>query len=139
MLDSRFSKRIRITNSLVAELWGLRDGFMLCCSLNISSLVVELDAKSIVHVLGNSSYVNNIVSLILDDCRLLVSRIQQIMIKHCFRQANQCANSLARMSISQDFEFSSLDSLPMDIAIVFEDELNEMYSIRICPKPIVAP
>ena len=111
---------------------------MLCCSLNISSLVVELDAKSIVHVLGNSSYVNNIVSLILDDCRLLVSRIQQIMIKHCFHQANQCANSLARMSISQDFEFSSLDSLPMDIAIVFEDELNEMYSIRICPKPIVA-
>ena len=121
------------------RMWGLKDGLMLCCSLNISSLVVELDAKSIVHVLGNSSYVNNIVSLILDDCRLLVSRIQQIMIKHCFRQANQCANSLARMSISQDFEFSSLDSLPMDIAIVFEDELNEMYSIRICPKPIVAP
>ena len=55
-------------------MWGLKDGLMLCCSLNISSLVVELDAKSIVHVLGNSSYVNNIVSLILDDCRLLVSR-----------------------------------------------------------------
>ena len=134
-----FSKRIGITNSLVAELWGLRDGFMLCCSLNISSLVVELDAKAIVHVLGNPSYVNNIVSPILDNCRLLVSRIQQILIKHCFRQVNRCADSLVRMSISQDFEFSSFDSLLVDIAIVFEDDLNEMYSIRICPEPIVAP
>ncbi|KAL0011836.1 hypothetical protein SO802_006944 [Lithocarpus litseifolius] len=53
--------------------------------------------------------------------------------------ANRCANSLARMSICQDFEFSSLDSLPVDITNVFEDDLNGMYSIRICPKPIVAP
>ena len=111
---------------------------MLCCSLNISSLVVELDAKAIVDVLGNPSYVNNIVSPILDDCRLLVSRIQQILIKHCFRQANRCADSLARISISHDFEFSSFDSLLVDIANVFEDDLNGMYSIRICLEPIAA-
>lgn len=43
-----FSKRIRITSSFVAELWGLRDGLTLCNNLNISSLVVELDAKAIV-------------------------------------------------------------------------------------------
>lgn len=32
---------------------------MMCCNLNISSLAVEIDAKTIVDVLGNSSYVNN--------------------------------------------------------------------------------
>ena len=32
----------------MAELWGLRDGLTLCNNLNISSLVVELNAKAIV-------------------------------------------------------------------------------------------
>lgn len=43
----------------------------MCYNLNISSLIVELDAKSIVDALGNSKFVNNVISLILDDCRLL--------------------------------------------------------------------
>lgn len=132
----RFSKQIGFSNSFVTELWGL---IMLCCKLNISFLVVELDAKAMVDVLGNSSYVNNIVSPILGDYRLLVSCVQQIQIKHYFRQVNRCADSLARLSFSQEAEFSSFDSLPMDIANFFEDDLNGMYSNRICPKLIVAP
>ena len=30
-------------NSFAAELWGLRDGLMLCCNLNIPCLIVELE------------------------------------------------------------------------------------------------
>ena len=71
-----FTKSIELTSSFVAELWGLRDGLMICCNLNISSLVVELDAKVFVDVLGNFDYVNNVISLILDDCRLLASYFQ---------------------------------------------------------------
>ena len=32
-----------ITSSFAAELWGLREGFLLCSNLNISSLLVELE------------------------------------------------------------------------------------------------
>ena len=76
-----FSKRIGFTNSFEAKLWGLREGLMLCYNLNISCLEIELDAKAIVDVLGNSSYVNNIISPILDYCKLLASRFQQIWIR----------------------------------------------------------
>ena len=86
---ARFSKRIRVTSSFAAELWGLREGLQLCCNLNISCLEVEIDAKTIVDVVGNPDYVNNIISPILDDCKLLISRFQQVSFKHCFRQANQ--------------------------------------------------
>ena len=106
----------------------------------ISSLVVEIDAKTIVDVLGNSSYVNNNnISPILGDCRLLASRIWQIQVKHCHCQANRCADNLATMSTSQDLEISSFDSPPMDMINVFENDLNEMYSNRICSKPLVVP
>ena len=57
-----FSRRIRVATSFTAELWGLRDGLNMTCSLNIPSLIVELDAKGIVDALTNPGYVNNAVS-----------------------------------------------------------------------------
>ena len=46
----------------MAELWGLRDGLIICCNLNIISIVVELDAKAIVDIFHESDYENNVVS-----------------------------------------------------------------------------
>ena len=86
-----FSKCIGITSSFAAELWGLREGLILCCNLNISSLEIELDAKAIVDILNKPAFENSIISPILDDCRLLIGRFSQIRVKHCFRQANRCA------------------------------------------------
>ena len=42
---------------------------MLCYSLNIPWVIVELDAKAMVEVLQNTNYVNIVVSPLLDDCR----------------------------------------------------------------------
>ena len=39
---------------------------------------------------------------------------------------------------SQDLDFISFDSLPMDLINVFEDIVNGMYSNnRLCPEPVV--
>ena len=64
-----FTRNIGATDSFAAELWGLRDGLSLCFSLNITCLVVELDAKAVVDILRNYSYDNRIISPIMDDCR----------------------------------------------------------------------
>ena len=61
-----FSRSIGMTNSFAAELWGLREGLLLC-SNHINALEVKLDAKSIVDALGNPSYVNNVISPLLDE------------------------------------------------------------------------
>ena len=129
-----FSKRIGITSSFAVELWGLREGLKLRCNLNVRYLEVEMDAKSIVEVLQNAGYVNYVISHILDDCRQLIKRFQNVCIKHCFRQANQCANGLARMSFSLIADFLIYDSPLVDILDVFEGDLNGMYFNRICPE-----
>ena len=130
-----FSKRIGVTNSFAAELWGLCEGLKLCCNLNIHCLVVEMDAKAIVDVLQNEDYANIIISPILDDCRQLLTRLHQVHIKHRFCQANQCADGLGRMSFRMSSDFLMFDSLPVDILDVFEGDLNGMYFNRICPEP----
>ena len=71
-------------------------------------LIIELDAKAVVDVFPNPSYQNNAISPILNDCRELLPRFQQVQFRHCFRQANCCANVLARMSTDQNVEFISV-------------------------------
>ena len=113
------------------------EGLLLCSNLNISALEVELDAKSIVDALDNPSYVNNVISPLLDDCKLLISRIPLFCIKHCFRQANRCADSLARLSFCLDTDLSTFDSPPVDLIDVFEDDLNGLFCNRVCSVCIV--
>ena len=92
-------------------------------------------AKSIVEVLQNTGYVNNVISPILDDCRQLITRFQNVCIKHCFRQANQCADGLARMSFSLNADFLFFDSPPVDIIDVFEGDLIGRSFSRSCIDP----
>ena len=75
-----------------------------------------------------------LVSPILDDCRQLIKQFQNVHIKHCFQQANKCADGLPRMSFSLITDFLIYDSPPMDILDVFEGELNGMYFNRIYPE-----
>lgn len=71
-----FSKHNNSASIFVAEMWGLRDGLILCSNLNIQCLIVEVDARALVDALLNSDYVNIVVSPLLDDCRHLLSRFQ---------------------------------------------------------------
>ena len=116
-------------------MWGLREGLHLCCNLNIHYLEVEMDAKSIVEVLQNIGYVNHVISPILDDCRQLITQFQNVRIKHCFRQANQCADGLVRMSFSLNADFLIFGSPLVDIIDVFEGDLIGRSFPRSCIDP----
>ena len=109
----------------------------MCWNLNIHSLIVELNAKAIVDVLGTSQYVNNEISPILDNCRLLVSRFHRIQFQHCYRQANRCMDSLVRLSTRQDLDFILYDISLVDVVNAFENDINGMYCNRLCPEFLV--
>ena len=62
-----FTRYIGSTNSFIAELWGLKEGLLLCYNLNIDFLLVEVVAQAVVEIFKNDSYVNNAISPLLDD------------------------------------------------------------------------
>lgn len=74
--------------------------------------MIELHVKAIIDVFVNPNYVNNIVSPILDDCRQLISNLPQVRFNHCYREANRCADKLARIRSSHSLDFVIYDSLP---------------------------
>jgi ribonuclease HI len=70
-----FSHKLGITNSLAAELWGVRDGLLLARDLNIRKLIIESDAKSVVDLLKTENLGNNAFhpySALINDCRYLI-------------------------------------------------------------------
>ena len=129
-----FARRIRITTSFAAELWGLRDGILQCLNPNLSSVLIELDAKSIVDLLVNSDYSNNAISPLVDDCRSLMAQLPRVQIKHCFREANRCADGLARLGAKQSGDFLLFNCPPVDIIDLFNFDANGLYLNRLCPE-----
>ena len=131
------NKIIGTTSSFVAEMWGLRDGLVLCKNLNIQCLAVELDASMIVDALTKPDYVNNIISPIFDDCKQLLTHFQQFQICHCFRQANCCAEMMARKGAEQQLDYCAFNSSPVDVLEIFRKDLDGLYCNRLCLDGVV--
>ena len=66
---ARFARKIGKANSFLAELWALRDGHLLRQQMNVTALVIEVDAKALIDALINPSYSNAIVYGLFEDCR----------------------------------------------------------------------
>ena len=41
-------------NIIEAELWAIRDGLIVCLQLQVQAIEIELDAKSVIHLLSNN-------------------------------------------------------------------------------------
>ena len=128
-----FSRHIGHTNSFIAEAWALRDGLHFCLLMNYHSVIVELDASVLVTALSNTGYANTILSPLFDDCPQLVARIPQCRIRHIFREANMCADKLARIGLMQSSDFVSLSSPPVDLIPLIEADKNRLYLNRVGP------
>ena len=100
--------------------------------MNIHSIIVELDAKSIVDVFGNPNYEGNIILPILDDCKQLMMQFQQIQFKHCYREANRFVDMLAKMGLDQSSCLEHFDCPPEIIRTILDEDCNGIFVDRIC-------
>lgn len=110
-----FSRSIGVATSVMAKCWAIRDGLAPAKQLGVQKLEVELDAKFIVDLLQAKLVTNRSFSPLLNDCKLLLSSFQQVRVKHVFREANFCANALARRDLLQDEDFVVVETPPYEI------------------------
>ena len=91
-----FCKNIGLATSIKAELWALRDKLSLCISLNLVAIEIEVDAKVVLGWITNNFNTNLHHASLIMDYRTLISQIPQVKTKHCYREANKCANAITR-------------------------------------------
>ena len=70
--------------------------------------------------------------VILADCKECLKRIPRVKIQYCFREANKCADALARRDALLSQDFIVLSSPPVDVALLISlDAAGTMYE-RVC-------
>ncbi|XP_030936965.1 uncharacterized protein LOC115962205 [Quercus lobata] len=107
----------------------------LCQQLNVQVVVIELDASAIVDAFTHQSAANTIVSLIMDDCKLLMDQMPQAIIRHVYRKVNRSANWLANFGLNLDCNFELLTGPPVDLISVLEADSRGLYCNRQCIDP----
>jgi ribonuclease HI len=96
-----FSRAIGFTTSVQAELRALKDGLLLAIDLEILNLEIEMDSLVAVELINSITTPNAFLSTIVTDCRYLMERFELCSLKHIFREANGCADLLAKAGCDQ--------------------------------------
>jgi ribonuclease HI len=119
-----YSRAIGHTTSVQAELRALKDGLMLAIDIGILNLEIEMDSLVAVELLKSITSPNAFLSSIVIDCRYLMERFEHFSLKHIFREANGCADLLAKAGCDQLLDFISfpnasahvLEALAFDVS-----------------------
>ena len=127
-----FSRSVGFATSITAEFWALRDGLILAAQLGIKDIEVELDAKIVVDLVQSNTVVNNSFLPLLSDYRSILSSFHQVRVGHTFREANRCAEALARIGCSLKEDFVVFDNPPsVEIESYVTTDANGMYYGRL--------
>ena len=107
-----FSRAIGVTTSVQVELRALKDGLNLAIDLGILNLEIEMDSLVAVQCVNSLSTPNAFFSTIVTDCKSLMERIENCSLKHIFREANGCADLLAKAGCNQYQDFIYFPNAP---------------------------
>uniref|UniRef100_A0A7N2MG54 AP2/ERF domain-containing protein n=1 Tax=Quercus lobata TaxID=97700 RepID=A0A7N2MG54_QUELO len=68
----------------------------------------------------------------------MATRIPQTSFRHIYKEANKCADFLAKLGTLIESDFIVLSSPPMDLSSILEADANGLYVNRLCPEPLFA-
>ena len=109
-----FTRKLGSMSSIMAELWALKEGLSLARQLNLANLNIEIDIVVLIHFLTNPGTINLMLKPLLNDCRNLIEPFPNCSVTHIYREANRCADKLAKMGATQDTDLLILyEPLPV--------------------------
>ena len=132
-----FAKSISVSSSIIMELWALRDGLGLFLERGIFAVEIKLDASATISLVSSNVNTNGDLFGLVDDCRELLLRLPQVKLSHCFREANFCADALAKLGSASAVSSLVFDSPPPSaIAQYLYDDMMGVYCPRLCTKVV---
>ncbi|OMO51138.1 reverse transcriptase [Corchorus capsularis] len=96
----------------------------------IHHLEINIDAKVVIHLIENANTDLHPLANIISDCRLLMSRIPNVKLSQCFREANRAADALASKGLQTE-SFVICSTLPIFVFDIIMDDLRGVTFPRI--------
>jgi ribonuclease HI len=119
-----FSRSIGFASSVQAELRALLDGLIMTVELNIPYLEIEMDSLVAVDLILAVHPANVFLRSIVADCRCLLEQFEGVSIKHVYREANVCADLLAKAGCDQLVEFMLFCTPPAHVLEALRFDLS---------------
>ena len=119
------------TNNM-AELEAVRQGLAMAGTMGVKSLQLELDSKVILNWLTNSNlnYPTNILPLICD-CRNLLDQEWEVHMQHVYREANGCADALAKQRTHLQNRMTMYSECPTFVYVSYMRDLTGLGKTRL--------
>ena len=127
---SGFSARVGLASNNMAELVVVRQGLAMAWNVGVKLLQLELDSRVVLTWLTNKnmSYPTNMLPLICD-CRNLLDQEWEV---HVYREANGCADALAKRGTRQRNLMTMYSECPTFVNVSYVRDLSGLGEPRLC-------
>ena len=111
-------------SNIVAELWGLLESLNMAINLQITHLMIELDAKVVCDMISKDHCANNFLMHLILECRNLIKKIPHSTLNHVYKEANACADFLANRGQQLQAPLSFFCSPLVDVYLLLRNDLS---------------
>lgn len=120
-----FTYRVDFSSVLVAELWGIYHGLLLCWNKGFKEIILETDSLSAVMKVNNFEAIgpnNNLLAAI----KGLLDRSWKCSIRHIYREENMCADWMATNFDNLDLGLHTFETPPHGITPLLTADAREI-------------
>ena len=100
--------------------------------MGMQEVEIEIDANIVADWVVGSTSINTTHSVLISDCGYLMEQLPRVEIRHCLREANQCADFLAKQGAAQEQNFRIYDDPPVNVSILLCYDSIGMSFERLC-------
>ena len=130
---SGFSLHLGLASNNMAELVVVRHGLKLAWDMGFKFIHLELDSMTMLNWLveKTANFPTNMMPLILD-CRNLLGRDWEVRVLHIYREANACADALAKRGTHQHHVLSVYSSCSSFVYVYYIRDMAGLGTNRPC-------
>ena len=99
----------------IAELWGVLEGLKYVRNLNFWAVKVNVDFLVVANCINGKGYGSLSGRSLVFEIQRLINLDWEIVVKHSYREANQCADALANFGCSLTGEITFLSLVQLNL------------------------
>jgi len=124
-----FSENLGHCTAIKAEIRAILRGLQLTRELGTIKLCVQVDSKAVVSMLTTTFNGHPEYGMLIQQCKYLLDwGGWEIKISHCFREANQVADKLAKMGVEGNLGVTRFCTPPIEVQeAMYADNLGVLW------------
>jgi ribonuclease HI len=107
--------KVGLCNAFVAELWGVLEGLRYVRRMGFQKVELNVDSAAVVQVVKTGCIQSASGNSLARQIWRLMALDWEVEVHHIYREANKCADGLANMGCTLDYNLRSFDSCPSQI------------------------